>query len=308
MTISPSTSGTGVPWAPNVVVGRIVGRWCQRDTVPQPQKSELALTRAERIIAAGVVVSSLELLTRSRMYQDDGILSWSVAKTRNRWKTGKLQAVWELLFQCTGMRVILSARVTAACALASPTRSLTIRRLAGAYLAASGYMIALRAPYGGDGAEQMSILAMASIAAARIMPGGTRPALVFIASQSLLSYAVAGVAKIMSPMWMEGTAVRDVFRTRMFGAKSVFEMLKDRPRLCLLLSRSTAILELLAPLMLVLPKSAQQAYLVGLGLFHVGTAGVMGLNRFPLAFVGTYPTILWLADRIRSKRTAGIRS
>lgn len=250
------------------------------------------LAHVERITAVGVALSAAELLTRHRLFREDGILSWDAARTRHRWMSGRLERLWSPVYSHGGVRVLLVSRAAAAAALVAPTSSPVLRRVAAQYAALSGYVLALRTPYGSDGAESLSTLTMAAAALGRSVPGGAGPALGFLAAQSVLSYAVAGLAKILSPMWMDGTAIRDVFRTRMFGERRAFALVRGRPRLCLVMGRAVAVVEVLAPLVLLLPRHRRGLPLAMLGLFHLGTAAVMGLNRFPWAFIGTYPAVM----------------
>ena len=124
-------------------------------------------------------------------------------------------------------------------------------------------------------------------------PKAREACLWFIALQSAFSYGIAGSAKAISPVWRDGTGVRDIFRTHIFGQKTVFEVLRDRPKLARLLGATTIAGEMLFPLVLVAPKRAAQGLLLVGGGFHVGNAFVMGLNRFVWAFIGTYPAVAY---------------
>lgn len=250
----------------------------------------------ERVTAVGVVVSAAELL-RSRVHDDDGILSWDVARTRHRWMGGRLEPVLRRAFGATGVRALLLGRIVAAAVLVSPVRSPGVRMACDAYLAASGYALTLRSPYGGDGAESVTTLTTTTVAIARGCAAAERPAIAFLAAQAMLSYAVAGVSKLASPMWMDGTAIRDVLRTRIFGDERLFALVRRSPMLCLVAGRAVALAELLAPLILLLDPSRRRVALAGMAAAHLGVAVVMGLNRFPWAFVGTYPAVMAVARR-----------
>jgi hypothetical protein len=180
-----------------------------------------------------------------------------------------------------------------------------VRNAATTFLAATNYAVAARSPYGSDGSEAVLSISLTSLALTRLFgddPKAREACLWFIALQSALSYGIAGVAKAISPVWRDGTGVRDIFRTHVFGHPRVFALLKDRPRLTRALGIATITGETLFPLVLVAPKRVAQALLAIGGGFHVGNAFVMGLNRFVWAFLGTYPAIAYCARGLGETR------
>lgn len=116
----------------------------------------------------------------------------------------------------------------------------------------------------------------------------------WIAAQSVLSYFLAGVAKLKNAGWRNGVALRNLFSldgpyVLLSGVRG---LAKSKP-LCALLGFGVVLFELAFPAVLVLPMEGKWV-LLGLGLaFHLANAVVLGLNRFVWAWAATYPALLY---------------
>jgi hypothetical protein len=159
-----------------------------------------------------------------------------------------------------------------------------------------------RAPIGLDGSDQMSLLMFVAVAISKLFPGDVHVAeasLWFIAIQGCLSYFVAGIAKLISPVWRSGEAVRRVLGTRTYGSRTSASLVRDREGVCIVLSWSVILFECSFPLALAFGVLGFAVFAV-LGIFfHVANAVTMGLNTFIWAFVATYPAILFCAVSLR---------
>jgi hypothetical protein len=172
-------------------------------------------------------------------------------------------------------------RLLASAALLNPRASRATRTSAVTFLAGTNWALHVRNGFGTDGTDHMNMLTHAALAASKLFPHDqlAREACAwFIAGQSVLSYASAGAAKLLSPLWRDGSAMAGIFRTQTYGTKWVGE--------------------LAFPLVLVAPKPVARA-LLGLGAaFHVGNAAFMGLNRFIWAFSATYPSVIHVSKHL----------
>ncbi|WP_019809781.1 hypothetical protein [Saccharomonospora halophila] len=264
-------------------------------TDPDPRGQDRTLRRVEQLTGLGAAVSSLEYLASSRDFDKGELLSWDTARTRYRWMTGRPGKVLGAVFDKPGIQALFAARVLAAAALMNPRAGSGAKTTSATYLAGTNFAVHARSPYGSDGSETVLTISLTTLTFARLFtndPRARRACLWFLAAQSCLSYGIAGTAKAVSPVWRDGTAVRDIFRTRMFGHRTAFAVLRERPRLARAVGRATIAGELLFPLVLVTPKPVARTLLgVGAG-FHAGNAVFMGLNRFVWAFLGTYPAIV----------------
>jgi hypothetical protein len=160
-----------------------------------------------------------------------------------------------------------------------------------------------RAPLGLDGSDQMLLITFVAIGIYKLFPGDVdiaRASLWFIAIQGCLSYFVAGVAKIVSPVWRSGEAVRRILGTRTYGASWSASLVRGRDGVCMALSWFLMLFECAFPLVLAFGQAGFAAFAI-LGIcFHVANAVTMGLNTFVWAFVATYPAILFCAISLRS--------
>lgn len=120
----------------------------------------------------------------------------------------------------------------------------------------------------------------------------------WIAAQSVLSYLLAGIAKLRNPRWRNGEALRSLLQSEgpyvlWQHARSVAKV----PLLCAMLAWSLVAFELFFPLVLILPEDAR-LILLSLGFtFHVLNAVVLGLNRFIWAWGATYPALLYFGSK-----------
>jgi hypothetical protein len=119
-------------------------------------------------------------------------------------------------------------------------------------------------------------------------------ALSFIAAQAVLAYATSGIAKLISPVWRDGTGLAGILSTVDHGTPRVSLWLARHPTFSELASWSTIAFECAFVLVLVLPSPVGAAILVIGLLFHAGCAVLMGLNSFLWAFPATY-TCVWFA-------------
>jgi hypothetical protein len=160
-----------------------------------------------------------------------------------------------------------------------------------------------RAPLGLDGSDQMSIIMFVAVAIHKLFPGDVhvaRASLWFIAAQGCLSYFVAGIAKVISPTWRSGEAVRRILGTRTYGTRASAALVTGRHGVCVALSWSLMLFECAFPLALGFGKTGFAVFAV-LGIFfHMTNAVTMGLNTFVWAFVATYPAILFCSVSLRS--------
>ena len=130
----------------------------------------------------------------------------------------------------------------------------------------------------------------------------------FLAVQSCMSYAIAGAAKLSSPVWRDGTAVPAIFRTHTYGHPWLYEFVCRYPSVAKALAWTVIAAEISFPLVLVAPRPiARGILLTGVG-FHVGNAHFMGLNRFLWSFSGTYPAIVYTARHLGRQESALTRA
>jgi hypothetical protein len=157
----------------------------------------------------------------------------------------------------------------------------------------------IRTRYGHDGADQMSMIAFTSLAIGQLAtdPFTHRMGLWFLTIQLCLSYLVAGIAKLSSAGWRDGSYIAGICGTRMYGNERLARLLASRPALAKSLARSIIVWECSFVLVLVLPLPWAIGLMLSGVVFHVVNAAVMGLNTFFWSFVALYPALLYCIAR-----------
>lgn len=264
---------------------------------------DTAYTLIVILASAGVFIASVELLTLREQFEDGGLFSWDVLRTVSRVTlsvgTGRpRQVISHPLF----VPAVTSARALAALILIFVRNSHALSTTCVFVVIVASILMYWRAPLGMDGSDQMSLITFVSVAIHMLFPGDVHIAqasLWFIAIQGCLSYSVAGIAKVISPAWRSGEAVRRILGTRTYGSSSSASFVSGRDGACIALSWLLMLFECSFPLALAFGEAGFAVFAV-LGIFfHISIAVIMGLNTFVWAFVATYPAILFCAMSIR---------
>ena len=231
-----------------------------------------------------------------------------MARTRHAALLGRFGRMLGPLLKPPGIQVLFGVRVLAAMALLMRSTSRWVRAGALGLLTSTNMLLHVRSPYGSDGSEHMGTITLSSATLARLFDDdqAARDACVrFIAGQSVLSYGAAGLAKLVSPPWRDGSASRDVVRTRMYGHRPTYELFKRYPQLEKVLGPGTIVGEMAFPAVLLAPGPIAKLLLAIGTSFHVANGVVMGLNRFIWSFLGTYPAIAYVARNLSPIRRGG---
>lgn len=263
------------------------------------------ITYASIVILAsiGVFISSVELLTLKGEFEDGGLFSWDVLRTVSRATlsvgTGRPR---QLISHPFFVPAIIGARALAALVLIFFSNNYALSAACVFLIIAASILMFWRAPLGLDGSDQMSLIAFVAVAIHKLFPGDVHVAqasLWFVAIQGCLSYFVAGIAKVISPVWRSGEAVRRVLGTRTYGSRRSASFVSGRDAVCVALSWLVILFECTFPLALAFGKTGFAVFaLLGI-FFHITNAVIMGLNTFVWAFVATYPAILFCALSLR---------
>jgi hypothetical protein len=149
--------------------------------------------------------------------------------------------------------------------------------------------------------EQMAILALFATCVA-VLPGlnhsATTLAVWFVGCQSLLSYATAGVAKVVSPTWRGGLALPLIMGSEAHGQPWASAILEAHPSLAVLSTRLVVLFECSFPLVVIAPKGVMIGILAAGVALHLGIAVAMGLNAFLLVFPASYGCVAYIAQQV----------
>lgn len=239
------------------------------------------------LTALSVTIQSLELIVVRKNFSETGVWRWSLLQREFLSLRTPIRSLLNICFSERGFTALCLIRLLSAPILgAAPSFSLALLHLFLALLTC----IRFRGTYNG-GSDFMTIVLLSGLSVSLFAP--TSPAfhaggLLWIALQSVSSYFTAGVAKLRSREWRNGSALRIFLRDSVYGEPKWLTTLPGQG----VLAWSILAIELLFPAMLV---SSEVAYvLLPLGaLFHFANASLFGLNRFLLAWVATYPSLLF---------------
>lgn len=251
-------------------------------------------------VSVAIGVSSIEYLAAYPIFADGGILSWRVSRYAAKWiPTGASRAVIDSVFSYQYFRWVLILRLSTAilvagCAVFSVLHPLPLLALAILNLA-----INWRSPFGIDGAYQMTVLVatalfVGALGTALGSDSAWSLSLWFVSAQLVLSFFVAGTAKLISRSWRSGQALPGIMSTNMYGNRAMHRLMWGHARRSKALCWSVISFEILFPLVLILPAPIALAILLGGILFHASTALVMGLNDFFLSFIPAYPALAFV--------------
>ncbi len=234
-----------------------------------------AVLLTQRLLGAGLFIQSAELLSVRRCYSPGGVLAGPPVIP---WLGGRLGLAGLLLLAPFAPQSL--AGVAVQVLLLGSSIWLTLRS---------------RGPVcGGSDAMFFQVQLGLLIASLGVwVPILTKLGLGWIAAQSVLSYLLAGVAKLRNRGWWNGRALQNLLASD--GPYVVFapaRRLASHRLTCVALGGGVVLLELLFPAVLVLPAEGKLVLLALAFTFHLLNALVLGLNRFVWAWLATYPAIL----------------
>jgi len=253
------------------------------------------------LLAAWSLLSAAEWFSNLHLFRPHGLLSWNILRMR------------PTLISSPGIRPyvhsesvvisVLLCRIAAALALLAPYPS-PVDFPCSVMILLSCFYISRRTWFGGDGSDQMGMVIAAGVAimSASMVLNDNDLALcgvLAIAGQATLAYFVAGAAKLVSPVWRNGSALMGVMKTQSYGHPSAVYFGEHHPRFCSFVCWTTIVTETLFPLILFAPPALAIASLLCFAAFHLSNAYFMGLNAFVWPFLATYPSVMVMNSVLR---------
>jgi hypothetical protein len=158
--------------------------------------------------------------------------------------------------------------------------------------------IRFRGTYNG-GSDAMLIVVVLALGIARSAPGpgGAAAGLAYAAAQLVLSYFIAGIAKLREPAWRAGAALPALVRLPHYRAPRWAIAMLSRPVIARWASRAILAFECGIPLAFAHPAACTALLAVG-AAFHLGNAIVFGLDRFLWTWLAAYPALIYWVDRV----------
>jgi hypothetical protein len=246
-----------------------------------------------RLFCIALFLTALEYLMIIRQFGNDGVYSWKMIKLRTHRRVLKLSP--DFLFNKPGVFVIMLLRILCSIWLfIDPLSQVTVYLLF--IVVATSLLLAIRNPIGNDGSDQMSVIISIALLITFIFrdPKIAAISLYFIAAQSILSYVIAGGAKMLSKKWRSGAAIFQIMNTESYGSEPIALYLqRSSPVVSAVLSWNVMLVETSFFAVVILPYPYFLIFLVWGLFFHVYNAVIMGLNNFLWVFLSTYPAILY---------------
>jgi hypothetical protein len=149
-----------------------------------------------------------------------------------------------------------------------------------------------------EGADQMATLVLFANASTALFPHLQKAVDLFIMAQLVLSYGVAGIAKLLSTEWRSGRALAMILSTHSLGIGNARLLVRHAPT-ARVICGSIIVFELSwfgAPFNQEL---ALVLMMFGV-VFHFSSSWIMGLNLFPWAFLSAYPLAINGIHRLHS--------
>ena len=247
------------------------------------------------IVAIGLLQSSLQLLSSWKEFCSGGLFDWNSRQVLNRpnsasrrWMVGRSGTVW--------LRFVLIVRIICLIALIIPFQNNLLYGIYAIVTLLSSFFLAYQIRYGKDGSNQISVIIIAGLAFIFLLPASSpfqAVGLYFIAAQAVLSYFAAGISKISSAKWREGSALQSILNTATYGHVKVAALLNRRPWLGGFVGWSVIVIEIVFPVALVSPPWVLIALLLAGAMLHIGTVVLIGLDTFFWAFTATFPAIIF---------------
>ncbi|MGG8496972.1 hypothetical protein ACQY1Q_11175 [Tenacibaculum sp. TC6] len=119
--------------------------------------------------------------------------------------------------------------------------------------------------------------------------------MIFIGVNTLILYFFTGYNKLLSFKWRTGKALREVMNTKNYGHEKIADFLESNKKISLIISWSIIVIQL-SFCLAIFNKTLLIFYITIGFLFHLCNLVVMRLHSFFLAFLASYPSIIFLSS------------
>jgi hypothetical protein len=246
-----------------------------------------ALAAVTWIIAAAVLLQTIELWVVRGAMADDGVWSWSALRRPGPARLG------DRLFDARGVATTLALRGVAATIVpllpTGPARAASLL-----VLCVTTVLVAVRwrgSFNGGSDAMTLHVLAAATVHA--LVPDSdtvARASAWYVAIVAVHSYALAGLAKVVHAPWRDGTALAAFVATAVHLPPPTLVHALARRSFARAAAWTVIAIELAAPVALLDPRACVGFAAVA-AAFHIANAWVFGLSRFVLPWLATFPAL-----------------
>lgn len=260
--------------------------------------SDSAIQLVQIGCGATVILSSLEILSVRREFRDEGWFSWQICRNISPpTRVAVIDRCAEVAFRYPQVLYLVGIRLVSGIALVALPFGPAASTMAAALACLTTFALAYRCPFGQEGSDQLALVLSGSLLLAALGRHTVPIALTFISLQLCLAYVTAGGAKLISRSWRDGSAIRAVFETKIYGHPYISRLFRFRYT-ALIAGWAVILWELTFPLSFLFNHQVVISYLVVGVIFHGSTAIFMGLNNFVVVFVSAYPALIWASEKL----------
>lgn len=244
------------------------------------------------LAGAGSVWQALQLVALRRELAGGGLLSWSVLRLSHPVLVQpRLGALADRLLSPPAVFGILTLQIGAGVIVAAG--GIESGRWALGALLVIRVLLNFRNGPAILGADQMQLIVLAACTLAALGP----PSIVvvcgwFVCLQLALAYVTAGLWKLATPGWRDGSAVAGILSTRTFGCRRAHAWVVRYPALAAGAGVATIAFESVGPWLIFGGSTACVLFLAAGVCFHVAMMAVTALDDFLWTFVAAYPLAL----------------
>lgn len=235
------------------------------------------------------------------MFQNKGLLSWKISRHRSPFFiNGYFSKTIDYILSDKSFRCILYLKLCLSAALLVLTAVGVFSSFLILSIIISSLLVSIRSQYGLDGAYQMNMIVLFGVLIAIFFDLHSKISslcLWFIAGELVLSYSIAGLAKVISPIWRKANALNAIFSTKTYGHEKLFNLVTENKFIGYILCWPMIIFELCFSTCFISENLCLSFLFIGF-LFHLFNATIMGLNTFMFAFLSAYPAILYCFIRL----------
>lgn len=259
--------------------------------------AQLALQALQFGAGLLMAITAAEMLLKFQVFAKSGLLSWELGRRASHvYNRPFLRKIGDFLYDERRFRALFLIRFMLGTGMlvCSILGILFPPLMAAALL--SSLLVLFRSGPGHDGSFQLRLLMQFVLFTCSISPLDSlafRIGLYFLSTQLVLSYLLAGIAKLRGATWRDGTALISIFGTVYHGSAWAYKLLNTRRKLSLALSWFVIGFEVLFPLILIGNGELLIVFLIVTTLFHLSTSFLMGLNGFFFSFAAAYPALIY---------------
>jgi hypothetical protein len=257
----------------------------------------------QTIASIAVILDSIEIIIERHQYSSRGVFNFEVLGTYKKWMLSKkVKPILDTLFKYPNFIFLVSIQLVSAILILSHL-FVNFSILFVTVILVIHLLSHVRNHYGMNGSDQLQVIIFISLFVYYIFPFDPivqKFSIFFLCFQSLLSYFMAGLAKLVSPMWRNGIAIAGIMNTEIFGNKIFAQILIKNSLVSKIICWWVIIFECIFPLLIFTGIQSAVIFTIIGTVFHLSLAVFMRFNSFFWSFVATYPALLFFATEFQS--------